>query len=519
MKTLRPYQTHAIESVRNEIKKGNRRILLAIATGAGKSIIARSIAEMAAVKNNHVLFTAHRTILINQMKDTFKGLSNVTCGTLQSMHKKEHDVKLIISDECHYGSDSKMRSNLPKDVIEIGLSATPINADGSKLDGWDVILDEVQLCDLIEMGYASPVIVKAAIKPDRSKIKIKHGDYDIKGAFDLMSPPEMIGDIIGQYKKHAEGMRTLIFCVNIEHAEEMALAFKREGYRCEAVHSKKKDNIKLIDDFKSGDIDIICNCDVLTTGFDVPDVYCIILATPIKSIIKAVQIYGRATRLNPNDPNKTALILDCAGVIDDTIHPLQRMRFDKPKQHKKKELCSRDGCGGKKVLIEKTCDNIPRDGFFLIEIKHKCNKCDAVYLSDKMEEIPASECLECGNEKDNTMIMKNEENEIIFLMVCNSCGAENEYRKILLTDGELIECGFKEEVTTWETVRYILRHAKNKDGKTYHWKFADRVIDDISTYCTPQQAMDEIKTFESRGWSLGAIRNAIGKKYAQPLQF
>jgi len=327
LKTLRPYQIEAIDLIKAELKKGHKRVLLALATGAGKSVIARSIAEMAAEKNNQVLFTAHRTILIDQMKETFKGLSNVTCGTLQSMSRKEHNVKLIIEDESHFGNGSKMRSKMPDGVITIGLSATPLNGDGSKLEGWDVIIDHIQLCDLIKMGYASPVKCLAPVKPDRDKLKISKGDYDNKEAFDLMAKSSMIGDIVDTYEKYAHGLRTLVFCVNIQHAELLSAEFKARGYRCDSVHSKK-DSGEVLDRFKKHEIDIVTNIDVLTTGFDVPDVYCIILAVPTKSIVKAVQIYGRATRLNPNDPNKTALILDCAGVIEDTIHPLTRMRFD-----------------------------------------------------------------------------------------------------------------------------------------------------------------------------------------------
>ena len=75
---LRPYQTEAIQKLKASFLKGNRRVILTLATGAGKSVIARAIVEMAKAKNNKVLFVAHRTILVDQMRRTFSGLDNVT---------------------------------------------------------------------------------------------------------------------------------------------------------------------------------------------------------------------------------------------------------------------------------------------------------------------------------------------------------------------------------------------------------------------------------------------------------
>ena len=65
----RDYQIEAIEKLRRALIAGSKKIILTLATGAGKSIIARDIVEMAKKKNSNVLFLAHRTILIDQMRD------------------------------------------------------------------------------------------------------------------------------------------------------------------------------------------------------------------------------------------------------------------------------------------------------------------------------------------------------------------------------------------------------------------------------------------------------------------
>lgn len=509
---LRPYQEDAIVKVKESLKRGNRKIILSLCTGAGKSVISRKIVEMAKEKNSHVLFVTHRKILIKQMKETLKGLDNVTIGTIQSLYKKDNShVKIIIIDECHYGSDAAMYAQLP-DVIKIGLSATPITRDGYKLDGWQEVIDIVQLCDLIEMGYASPVRVLAPIKPDLKSIKVKAGGYEVQSSFTEMAKPEMIRDIISVYQRHANWLRTLIYCVNIEHAEIMAKAFLDAGYRCDSVHSKKSDSIDALEQFKNGELDILCNVDVLTTGLDLPDICAIIIATPTKSTIKAVQIYGRATRLNQNDPHKVATIIDCAGAINDTIHPLQKMRFDRVKPKNKKELCP---CGGKKILIKKYADKPDEDGYFLLTTIHQCDTCKEKFKTEKMELMPLSAC-ECGSNAPKSVEMEQNEKEAIFSLICPDCQTKTEWRKIKLSDAELQEIN-PPEVVGWDLVRQELRKATNALGKRYHYKWADHVIEMLqSVGADDRYVLSEINRYNANGWKLGGIGYALEKHYARP---
>lgn len=498
---LRPYQNEAIDRLKNSLKKGNKKVILTLATGSGKSIIARAIVEMAAKKGNDVLFLAHRTILVNQMKQTFKGLDNVTVGTIQALSKKEHNHKIIIIDEIHYGFGSSMHSKL-HDAIIIGLSATPIQSDGSKLEGFDDIIDVVQLCDLIDMGYASPIKVLAPIKQDLSNVKIKAGDYDNKQSFEAMSKSEIVSDIIGTYKKHAEGLRTLVYCVNIAHAEIMAKEFIKQGYRADSVHSKK-DSEEVMERFKNQEIDIVFNVEVLTTGVDLPDVYCIILASPTKSIIKAVQIYGRCTRLNPKDKDKTALILDCANVVTDTVHPLQRLRFDKEKRDRNIKKCK---CGGILALFDKKASKPNSDGFYTVTTTRICNDCKRYYTDEETAMLPIKPC---GCSADNKVIMDQTDKEAVFYLECQGCGAKEDYRKILLTDAELEEIK-PTDLNTWGHVRRELRKATNKDGKKYHWMWAGHVIDNLKERgAKPEMIIKEIEKYNLNGWKLGGLVHAV----------
>jgi superfamily II DNA or RNA helicase len=351
------------------------------------------------------------------------------------------------------------------------------------------------------------------MKPDRSNLKITKGDYDIKQSFALMSKSEILNDIVAKYKKHADGLKSLVFCVNIAHAEQMAIEFKNNGYKCESIHSKKKDNDETLRKFKNNEINILCNVDVLTTGFDVPDIYCIVLATPIKSIIKAVQIYGRGTRLNPLDANKKLIILDCAGVIEDTIHPLQKMDFNKKKRVKNEDKCTRYGCGGVKILVEEKIreDALDNTHYLLIR-KHKCSKCDEIYISEKLIEIPISECVECGAPIDTETQMTRTETNITFSAACKSCGAEHIYREIILYDEELKEIATP--ISEWDSILGELKQATNKEGKKYHHKWSDYVLKDLQeSGISSKVIIKEINRYKEKGWSLGGIAISLKKRF------
>ena len=133
------------------------------------------------------------------------------------------------------------------------------------------------------------------------------------------------------------------------------------------------------------------NVDVLTTGYDAPDIYCLILASPTKSLIKSTQIYGRATRLNPLDKNKEALIIDCANVIENTQHPLQRFDFTKTKRDNSK-ICK---CGLKFKLINRNV-NLLNEYEYTVTSDYKCD-CGEIYSIENLKLINMSLCPNCND--------------------------------------------------------------------------------------------------------------------------
>ena len=202
MFTPRQYQSDSISQSREAFQQGYKKILIALGTGGGKSVIVRLLFEMALAKNPNakLLYIVHRSILINQMKSTLEGL-NIEIGTLQKIGKEPTEVyDLVLSDETHFGHGSKLMGNINFKFF-IGVTATPITADGYKLDGYEKVLDIAQLIDLIKWGFMPPLKVLSISKVDTSKVKTSAKEFNLKASYDLMAKSEIKKDFLKDWKQ------------------------------------------------------------------------------------------------------------------------------------------------------------------------------------------------------------------------------------------------------------------------------------------------------------------------------
>lgn len=515
---LRDYQVEAIEKTKQSIRDGNKKIILSLATGAGKSIIARNIVEMAGAKGSEVLYTAHRTILIEQMQETFKGLTNVVAETLQTSKNRDYDkIDIIIADEMHFGVNSPMQNKVLKkypNAIVIGLSATPILHNGNRIDGWDDIIDIVQLKDLIERGYASRVKVLSTANIDTDIFGSSGGDFNSKDVYNEVSKSSIASNVISIFKKYAKNMKTIFYCVNQKHAEQLNEMLVSDGFKSSVYHSKlhKKTRAKIFQEFRDNELQILCSVESLTTGVDLPDIYCLVLATPTKSIIKAVQIYGRATRLNPSDPNKQALILDCGSVVENTVHPLQKLDFDAISDKKNREC----GCGGNMLLVSTKMSAINLDtGEYTETKKFFCTSCKNEEIKETIKVYEFNFCIECEKVIEagtSRNYIEDTKEAMTMISVCPHCGNEKVIREVLKTEVKVEEIIYS-ELESWDGIERELRKAKNKDGKKYHHYWSKRVANSLREEgFSIVEVRNFIKRYNDNGWALGGIFNAMMKK-------
>jgi len=384
--------------------------------------------------------------------------------TVQSLKNREYDdIKIVIIDEAHYGSGTTMQSSVLDvypDAIIIGLSATPIKPDGSRLEDWDDTLDVMQLADLIKIGKASPVRVLSPSTIDRSGFRTSKGDYNSKDVAEEVTKSFIVQNVVEKYVKYGENRRAIFYCINIDHAEILAVELREAGYRAMSYHSKSVNRGEIFEDFKSGALDILCSIEILTVGVDLPNVYCLVLASPTKSYVKSIQIYGRGSRrdnsldrklkkvgkthvkkiafiprhdkdidkikeqlnekglwyievfskgvqvpdgyevyenIAPNNPNKICLILDLCGVIDDTSHPLQRLDYNKVKEERFKKC---PVCEGKMILVKKDAEVIEIAGIDFVKSisTWQCVECGSLEIIEDEKTLEVSFCEKCKKE-------------------------------------------------------------------------------------------------------------------------
>jgi len=147
---------------------------------------------------------------------------------------------------------------------------------------------------------------------DLSGLKRKGSDYDTDSASEMLMKRAVFGDVIENYRKYADGLQTICYCSSIKHSEAMADEFQQAGIN--AVHfdgnTPTDERKRIIEDFRNKKIQILCNVDLISVGFDVPDCWCCILLRPTMSAALAIQQSGRELR---PQPGKTAIILDHVG--------------------------------------------------------------------------------------------------------------------------------------------------------------------------------------------------------------
>lgn len=324
-----------LDKARVQMRAGRRRILLRLATGGGKTVMAATMLGGAAERGLRSQFIVHRRELIEQTSETFRsaGIRHgfIASGMPQAMHELVHLAgvqtlvnrlehvpapKLKVVDECHHCTAASWDRVIRHDpeAFVIGLTATPERLDGRGLkEHFDVMVDGPSTGELIRMGYLSPFTYYAPGKPDLVGVPVRGGDYNRSELADSMDKPTLVGSVVEHYLKLAPGQRGIVFAVSREHSRHLADEFKAHGVRAGHVDGAMddRDRKRLVDAFRGGELDIMTNVDLFGEGFDVPGIVYCGLARPTKSLALHLQQCGRALRMIAG--KERAIIADHAG--------------------------------------------------------------------------------------------------------------------------------------------------------------------------------------------------------------
>ncbi len=408
---LRDYQEDLIEQVREAYRRGYRSPCIVLPCGGGKSIIVAEIAKRTTYKENNVLFLIHRRELRDQIIRTFSrwGVDMSLCDVMmvQTAARRAEKLRppsLIITDENHHclaASYKTIYEEFPKARF-LGVTATPIRLNGDGLgDVNDILIEGVSAKWLIGNNFLAPYDYYAPSVSDLTGIKISHGEYVASDIEKLLAKSTVFGDVIGCYKKLAKGKQAICYCASIRHSEEMAAAFRKSGI--EAAHidgsTPAAEREKLIDDFRRGAIDILCNVDLISEGFDVPDCECAILLRPTKSLTLYIQQSMRCMRYKPG---KRAVIIDHVG---------NYARFGMPDDDRKWSLEKRDKADKKRsaetpvnarmcprcYAVFRSADKCPKCGFVFPKQEHQLETASAELQKIEGFKLDFSSPEECKN--------------------------------------------------------------------------------------------------------------------------
>lgn len=375
-KRARYYQQVAINKAVNAVISGQKRILLTMATGTGKTFVAFQIVWRLwkAARKKRILFLADRNVLVDQAKDRTFAPMGQALHKIQSTATKSREVyfaiyqalvnptggpnlyeqyprnffDLIIVDECHRGSANEEGSwrkilSYFDSATQIGMTATPKRTDNvNTYDYFGEALYTYSLKQGIEDGFLAPYRVYRVVSDvdanslqidlgvlDRFRREIPPGVYgtkDYERLLSLLTRTEVIAKHLTEYLKRTNRFdKTIVFCVDQEHALDMRVALNNANADLTKIHLHYVERVVsdegavgrgFLDDFQDPEKQtpvILTTSQMLTTGVDAPTCRNIVLFRGINSMTDFKQIIGRGTRVSEEHGKYWFTIIDYVG--------------------------------------------------------------------------------------------------------------------------------------------------------------------------------------------------------------
>jgi len=338
--TLRPYQLAAVAAVLDAFRAGDRRTLLVLATGLGKTVCFADIARLGAEHGRRVLVLAHRTELLEQALAKLRavgvdaaieqgpnraGDAAVVVASVQTLRGKRlaswpaDSFHLIVIDESHHATATSYRTVLDHFAAArvLGVTATPDRGDGQALgDVFESVAYRYELRAAIRDGWLAPIRARRVVLEgvDLSSIHTRAGDLALNELAAVMGDEEALHGVAVPLLELAGDRRTIVFAVDVAHAHALAEVMNRyqpgvaravDGSASSAVRSET------LEAFRAGAFRVLVNCALFTEGFDEPSISCVAIARPTKSRALYSQMVGRGTRLAPGKAD--CLVLDFTG--------------------------------------------------------------------------------------------------------------------------------------------------------------------------------------------------------------
>ena len=349
MITLRDYQKKAVDEVFNYICNNKGNPVVIAPTGSGKSILIAEIIRKSLKwwPGTRILMLTHQKELIEQDMDKLKKIApeldmgiysaslkskdashDVTFASIQSICKnKEDKFNVVLVDECHLINNNESgnyRSYLAiLNCRVIGFTATPYRLGQGMIVGEDTIFDHyIETISILEMqkkGYLSRLSSKTtSITLDVAGVSKLNGEFkqgELDKKVNTLDNNEAIVNELANYITMQGVKHMIVFCTSVEHAYSIKSLMNQKEIPTVCVEGAmdKATREKAIEEFTSGKALCATNVNVLSIGFDYPDIDCVVMLRPTLSTALYVQQAGRGLRIAPNKDR--CLLLDFAGNV------------------------------------------------------------------------------------------------------------------------------------------------------------------------------------------------------------
>jgi DNA repair protein RadD len=338
---LRDYQKEHVIKVVDNFKIYNN-VILQLPTGGGKTVI---LTHILSKHEGGALVVAHRSELVSQIslalahagirhnlitsKETLRQIitvhfqtyktsyfddqADISVGSVDTLVKLDEwafrNVKLLVFDEGHHvlrtNKWGKVHAKCVADVKTLMLTATPERADGKGLgaqaDGIaDVIVRGPQMRELIDRKYLADYrIIAPKLDVSFDDIAVTAaGDFSAKPLYARVRESRIVGDVVANYLKFANGQLGITFAASIESATRICDEYNAQGVRAALITGTTPPVLRaqLMKEFKAKQIMQLVNVDILGEGVDVPAVGVVSFARPTRSYALYCQQFGRALR-------------------------------------------------------------------------------------------------------------------------------------------------------------------------------------------------------------------------------
>lgn len=338
---LRPYQLKAVEAVKNDWQS-HQSVLLVAACGLGKTQIFCQIIDEVCRNGKRALVLVHRRELVEQARNRLHKYwpqwkhktgvvmaeynhvdAQILFGTVQTVINRDiGNIDYFIQDECH-----RATSNTSVDVIErlkqtnpdikiLGVTATPKRADGvGMVNVFEKTSAVYDILFAVKNKYLVPprwLAVQTGISLGNVAKNYQNGDFNAKQLADVFETKNCFELVVKTHQEYATDRQAIAFTTTVQGAYDLAETFNDAGITAVAADAKtsKTDRKRILDDFRNGRVQVLCNVGLYTEGLDVPEVSCIHQVRPTQSDGLYIQMIGRGLRIFPN--KEDCLILDYA---------------------------------------------------------------------------------------------------------------------------------------------------------------------------------------------------------------